>query len=343
MKQYKDAYEELEQCHDQIARQASIIHEQSYKLEEANRRLNDVSHTQSQLAQKSKINLTSFQNEIEQRDEELFRLREQFNTKENKIRDIYEDLDQTKDKVEELTKENKYKEEEIKRLKHKCDQHEAKIDEFMTNKKSDSTQLLELEQLKQDKRRFLLMLKSTKEYKEFSEFADDSGGNMRFLSNEDSPQISSKKKRGTGAKQQFQPLTVIDGENEKINWVPEEAYQLAHEVRYQTSGEISPKLMNKLLMSLNKIWRIREKQNEARIKNKYQSEIEKLRREKAMKGQYDGVQAKKSLARTRAQLKKAEDKLKDYSEKLKKTKNLPSGMKIIDEALMIGKIYFLIP
>ena len=89
---------------------------------------------------------------------------------------------------------------------------------------------------------------------------------------------------------------------------------------------------------MNKIWRIREKRTEQRLKTKYSNEIEKLKREKSMKGQYDGVQAKKSLARTRAQLKKAEDKLKAYSEKLKKTKNLPNGMDVIDEALMIGKL-----
>lgn len=202
----------------------------------------------------------------------------------------------------------------------------------MNNKKSYSTQLFELDQLKEDKNRLLMLLKSTKEYKDFSDFADDSGGNLRYLQSEEL--AVSKKKRGTGAKQQYNNES-IKSDLEKQNWIPEEAYQLAHEVRFQTSGEISPKLMNKLLSSLNKIWRIREKENENRIKSKYQSEIDRLKREKQMTGQYETVQTKKSLARARSQLKKTEERLKEYSEKLKKTKNLPNGMNVIDEALMI--------
>lgn len=207
----------------------------------------------------------------------------------------------------------------------------------MMNKKSDTSQLLEFEQLKQDKERLVKLLRATKEYREFADFADDSGSGVRYIPGEEL--APNKKKRGTGAKQQttsaydFYP----DQEKEKNQWVPEDAYNLAHDVREQTSGEITPKIMNKLLLSLNKIWRLREKQTEQRVKSKYQAEIEKLKREKSMKGQYDSVQAKKSLARTRTQLKKAEDKLKDYSDQLRKLKNLPSGMNMIDEALMIGK------
>ncbi|CAI2362644.1 unnamed protein product [Moneuplotes crassus] len=335
LNQYKEAHEELEQCHEQIARQASIIHEQNYKLEEASKRIHDASHSHSQLMQRSKINVTSFQNELEQKEEEVVRLRDQLNISEERARAACVEIQQDKERIEDLAKEIKYKEEEISRMKHKCEQHEAKIDELMVNKKSDSTHLIEMDYLKEDKRRLLAMLKSTKEFKEFAEFADDSGGNLRFLQAEEPDIAPSKKKRGTSAKQMYSPGSRISPENEKENWIPEEAYQLAHEVRYQTSGEISPQLMNKLLTSLNKIWRIREKQNELRIKSKYTSEIEKLKRERNMKGQYDGVQAKKSLARTRAQLKKAEEKLRQYTEKLKKTKNLPSGMDVIDEALMI--------
>jgi len=204
----------------------------------------------------------------------------------------------------------------------------------MMSRKSDSSQFIELEQLKQDKERLLSLLRATREYKDFNDFTNDSGGNLRYLPDE---KISSKKKRGTNAKQLVSIPTkdLPDMEKEKHHWVPEEAYSLAHDVRDQTSGEITPKLMNKLLISLNKIWRLREKQVEQRIKNKYQNEIDKLKREKLMKGQYDSVQAKQSLARTRTQLKKAEEKLREYANKLTKIKGAPAGMNVIDEALMI--------
>jgi myosin heavy subunit len=338
LKQYKDAQEELEQCHEQIARQASIIHEQSYKLEQVNARLNDMSHNQSHLINKSKVNVSSFQNELEQRDEEVFKLRELLSQRDEKIRSFGGELDNEKDRIEEYVRECKYKDEEIERLKRKCEQHEGKIDDIMINKRGDSTQLLELDQLKEDKNRLLRLLKSSKEYKDFAEFADDNGGHYRYLQAEDAS--IPKKKRGTGVKQQHS-IEKFDSDLEKQSWIPEEAYQLAHEVRFQTSGEITPKLMNKLLISLNKIWSIRDKQNESRIKSKYISEIERLKRERNMGGQYESVTTKKALARTRAQLKKAEESLREYSAKLKKTKNLPNGISIIDEALMIGKHSFL--
>lgn len=172
----------------------------------------------------------------------------------------------------------------------------------MLNKKSETSQILELDQLKQDKDRLIKLLRATKEYREFADFADDNGGSLRFLSSDEGPQ---KKKRGTGAKQPAARAMSPppDPDMEKNNWVPEEAYNLAHEVRNQTSGEISPKLMNKLLISLNKIWRLRERQTEQRLRQKYSTEIDKLKREKSMKGQYDSVHAKKSLARVRGQLK----------------------------------------
>ena len=119
LREYKDAKDEIHSCHEQIARQATIIHEQSYKLEEAFRRIEDLSQNNSHLVQKSKLNTTSYQNEIEQKDEELIKLREQLGFREEKIKVLYDALEQHKERVEELIKENKYKEDESTRLKHK--------------------------------------------------------------------------------------------------------------------------------------------------------------------------------------------------------------------------------
>jgi hypothetical protein len=339
LRQYKDAQEELEQCHDQIARQASLIHEQNYKLEECNRRITELTQANSNLLQKTQINVSSFQNEIDQREHEMRKMHETILSKEERIKLLYEAMEAEKEKNAEMEEEIKYKDELVSSLKHKNHQHEAKIDELMMSQKSDSTHIIELEQLRQDKEKLISLLRATKEYKEFIDFNDDSGGNVRYLKDEEPP----KKKRGTGAKQNVvSPDNKRNLEIEKDEWVPEEAYRLAHDVRFQTSGEITPKLMNKLLISLNKIWRTREKQTEQRIKKQYKGEIDQLKREKTMKGQYDSVQAKQSLARTRAQLKKAEEKLKEYSQKLTKIKNLPAGMNVIDEALMIGECFSVI-
>lgn len=47
-------------------------------------------------------------------------------------------------------------------------------------------------------------------------------------------------------------------EDEKLLWVPEEAYKFAHEFRLKYSGELTDTLIEKLLFELNKIWSRRE-------------------------------------------------------------------------------------
>jgi hypothetical protein len=46
---------------------------------------------------------------------------------------------------------------------------------------------------------------------------------------------------------------------ESDDWIPEEAYKVAHDFRNKCAANISKALMNTLLSDLNKIWRAREK------------------------------------------------------------------------------------
>jgi len=119
LRQYKESQEELEQCHEQIARQASIIHEQSYKLEESKRRISEISQTHNNLLQKNQINSNSFQNEIEQNSEEMRRIAEQLTFRDEKIKILYEALDQEKEKVKELSDDVEFKDEENSTLRYK--------------------------------------------------------------------------------------------------------------------------------------------------------------------------------------------------------------------------------
>ena len=47
--------------------------------------------------------------------------------------------------------------------------------------KAPSTFRLEIDQLKEDNKRLMEMLRQTKEFKQFSGFVDDSGGNVRTV------------------------------------------------------------------------------------------------------------------------------------------------------------------
>ena len=61
---------------------------------------------------------------------------------------------------------------------------ETTIDNIYLNRGVESTYKIEIEQLKEDNKRLLKLLKQTKEYKQFSNFVDDSGGSVRKIEKE---------------------------------------------------------------------------------------------------------------------------------------------------------------
>lgn len=66
--------------------------------------------------------------------------------------------------------------------------------------------------------------------------------------------------------------------DEKMLWVPAEAYKFAHEFRMKYDGRLTENLIEHLLYELNKVWCQREKRISAQIKSSYNSEAEVLRR-----------------------------------------------------------------
>ena len=56
-------------------------------------------------------------------------------------------------------------------------------------------------------------------------------------------------------------------------WIPDEAYRVAHDFRNRCAANVSKALMNTLLSDLNKIWRAREKKQISRIKSEANREV----------------------------------------------------------------------
>lgn len=66
--------------------------------------------------------------------------------------------------------------------------------------------------------------------------------------------------RGT---KEYQEFTGEDGSGVQGNfideWLPDEAFKVAHQFRERNGNDLTPALVNQLLGDLNKIWRDREK------------------------------------------------------------------------------------
>ena len=67
-------------------------------------------------------------------------------------------------------------------------------------------------------------------------------------------------------------------DDEKLLWVPEEAFKFAHEFRVKYNGELTDTLIEKLLFELNKIWSKKEQRSIKRIKGNAAHETSGLRR-----------------------------------------------------------------
>lgn len=87
-------------------------------------------------------------------------------------------------------------------------------EELYLQKGADGAMKVEIEQLKRDNERFLRMLKQTREYSEFADFIEDSGGQVKAVNVTSNPKVL---------------RDILDVETD--NWLPNEAYNLAHTFR----------------------------------------------------------------------------------------------------------------
>ena len=80
-----------------------------------------------------------------------------------------------------------------------------------------------MEQVRDDNNRLMKLLKQTKEYQEFANFVEDSGGNVRNV----------------------EKALIEQHENlDDDNWLPSDAYALAHKFRENHGGELTAQLVN---------------------------------------------------------------------------------------------------
>lgn len=173
--------------------------------------------------------------------------------------------------VHKLQGSNDNKDQEIRELKQKLFETQKQLDQVVLGRKSEGTALLQAEHYKLDNERLLKLLASTNEFKNFAEFAADSGGSVRYMDPQKMPKTFSFPKD--------QPrLNNLDENVEMEDWIPTDAFKVAHDFRNRCAGQVSASLMNQFLRDLNKVWKAREDKQIARIKSECNREVQFLRR-----------------------------------------------------------------
>jgi hypothetical protein len=205
-------------------------------------------------------------------------------------------------------------------------------DEICNKRKNEGFSLLENQNLKAEIQRLFQMLKTTKDYKNFSAKADASGS-INYLT-------SIGKFTKVDLASNYKELKNLDCHrpdlfvDEKVLWVPSEAFKFAHEFRIKHEGKLSDTLIEHLLFELNKVWSKRETRLLGMTKQKYSTEAESLRRKLAMTPSLELNQALKEIKRLKIDLKTAYKENRDaFAERTKRT---PAGVKQIHEALKMA-------
>ena len=143
-------------------------------------------------------------------------------------------------------------------------------------RKAEGTAQLQLESYREENARLLSLLAKTPQYSQFAEFAMDSGAGVRYMNAtnpaEKAPSPNKTRQKPCTITYQADPNEGL-GEENGDEWIPDEAYRVAHDFRNRCAANVSKALMNTLLSDLNKIWRAREKKQISRIKAEANREV----------------------------------------------------------------------
>lgn len=119
------------------------------------------------------------------------------------------------------------------------------------------------------------------------------------------------------------------------DWIPEDAFKVAHDFRNKCAGQVSPALMNQFLKDLNKIWKAREQKQINRIKAECNRELQFLRRQVQFKKPYDKVMHQTDVKRLKGEIKSAKAALRENVAVIKQDESGPNkdGLIVIDQTL----------
>lgn len=105
-------------------------------------------------------------------------------------------------------------------------------------RKSEGTALLEIEHYKADNERLVQMLASTKEFSAFGKLALDTAENtIRYMNPGQAALDAKLNKCHTRAPKNTTSLKDFKGEVE--DWIPEEAFRVAHDFRNKNASTVS--------------------------------------------------------------------------------------------------------
>lgn len=134
--------------------------------------------------------------------------------------------------IEQMRDELDMKDRLISDLRKELEDTRRKLDEVVMTRKSEGTALLEIEHYKADNERLIQMLAQTKEFSDFGKLAlDTPESNIRYMNPSDYDYETRKLGLCHSRARPKEKYTLKDFTLEEEDWVPEEAFKVAHDFR----------------------------------------------------------------------------------------------------------------
>jgi len=334
-KKLNEASDDNSQFKDQIARQAAKIHNYSSQVNDLTGRINTLSSEHRNLVSSYEERTDELASALAAKDREIMELKDKLAENRDTVKELATER-QHQDEEEAYFKEKlEHKAKELEHVRQVVVQLEKKIDTVNLDRGSEGVNLIQIDQLKADNKRLLELLQSTKEFHNFSKFAEVNNFQLTYLKPSKSSKSLQIAKKTAPKKRQNDPkaaTTTIDPEKE--NWIPGEAWQMAHQ--WRTSDDFSKETINTLLCELNKIWSQRERRTLQEFKQQSENKLQKLRRQMANKIPYSETQLKKQVARQKDDISKLRHENITLKEFHQKSLKQPAAVNTIDETLKVA-------
>jgi chromosome segregation ATPase len=125
--------------------------------------------SQKEMYEKSKFKVSTYQNEIDMREEEINRLKRQLGQREDEVGVLNAKQDQMAERMRDIEEELELKSGENNRLRAQVADMEKAVADLYVSRKGEGSFEVEMEKLKADNERLILLLRASNDYQDMTE------------------------------------------------------------------------------------------------------------------------------------------------------------------------------
>ncbi len=213
--------------------------------------------------EKSKFKVSSYQNEIDIREEEINRLKRQMSQRDDDLTNLTNRLQAMASRMKDIEDELELKSGENNRMRGQCADLERTVQDLYVSRKGEGSMQVEMEALKADNERLIMLLKSTTEYQGMPD-SDVLKESKSFSLNKSGLNTSGFATGGSKLRGKSQDSTSKYGPNLSNEWIPTEAVRAIQHIKQTFNSQMNETCVSQILYELNSIWRaIMRRENEA--------------------------------------------------------------------------------